>query len=751
MNDSRKNKEQLIQELKDFRRRIAELEKSETEDKGADYELSEPEKHYRTLFNEIDEGFCIIEVIFDENEKPIDYRFLEINPSFEKQTGLIDAQGKRMRELAPKHEEHWFEIYGKIAVTGESVRFVNRAEQLHRWYNVYAFRYGQPENRQVAILFNDITARKQTEEALRQSEEYFKAIIQNSSDIIFIVDKLGTITYASPSVERFLGYGPDELIGKRTLDLIVSDDKPRAIADFVRALLIKDPIPKVFRIKHKNGTERILEGIGKNLLDNPFVAGFVMNVRDITERKRAEKELRESEEKYRNILENIEDGYFEIDLAGNFTFFNSSLCRILGYPGEEMRGMNNRVFMDAENAKKVFRIFNEVYVTGIPTKAFDWETIKKDGTRTYIEVSLSLIVRPGEKPTGFRGIARDITDRKRAEEELRESEGLLKSYLEYAPDGIYMSDLEGNFLYGNRKCEEITGYRREELIGKNFLELNLLSENSLNKAVQLLQVNTEGRSTGPDEIDLISKEGRLIPVEINTNVVQRMGQRIVIASVRDITERKQASMELQISLEKLRKAMGGIIQAMSRTIETRDPYTSGHQRRVADLARSIAHEMGLPKDQVDGLRMAGNVHDLGKIAVPAEILSKSSKLSNLEFSLIKVHPQISFDILKDIDFPWPVAEIVLQHHERMDGSGYPQGLKGANILLEARILAVADVVEAIVSYRPYRPPFGIEVALDEIEKNKGILYDPEVVDVCLRLFKEKGFRWNKPENDGSDL
>jgi PAS domain S-box-containing protein len=336
----------------------------------------------------------------------------------------------------------------------------------------------------------------------------------------------------------------------------------------------------------------------------------------------------------------------------------------------------------------------------------------------------------------------EITDRRRAEESLRESEELLRNYLDNAPDGIYMSDLEGNFLYGNRKCEEITGYGREELIGKNFLELNLLSENSLNIAVQLLQVNKEGRATGPDEIDLISKEGRLIPIEINTNVVQRKGQRIVIASVRDITERKQASMELQISLEKLRKAMGWIIQAMSRTIETRDPYTSGHQRRVADLSRSIAHEMGLPEDQVDGLRMAGIVHDLGKIAVPAEILSKPTKLSNIELALIKVHPQTSYDILKDIDFPWPVAEIVFQHHERMDGSGYPRGLKGDEIFLEARILMVADVVEAMASHRPYRPALGIDKALEEISQNKGILYDPEVVEVCLRLFRNKGYRFN---------
>jgi len=201
-------------------------------------------------------------------------------------------------------------------------------------------------------------------------------------------------------------------------------------------------------------------------------------------------------------------------------------------------------------------------------------------------------------------------------------------------------------------------------------------------------------------------------------------------------------MELQISLANLRKALGGIIQAMSLAIETRDPYTSGHQQRVADLARSIAQEMGLPEDQVDGLRMAGIIHDLGKIAVPAEILSKPTKLGNIELALIKIHPQTGYDILKDIDFPWPVAEIALQHHERMDGSGYPQGLKGKDILLEARILAVADVVEAMASHRPYRPALGMDAALDEIAKNRDTLYDPEVVDACLRLFREKGFRFN---------
>ena len=212
-------------------------------------------------------------------------------------------------------------------------------------------------------------------------------------------------------------------------------------------------------------------------------------------------------------------------------------------------------------------------------------------------------------------------------------------------------------------------------------------------------------------------------------------------TIEDITARKEAEEGLQNSLDKLRKAMGGIIQAMALTVETRDPYTAGHQRRVADLARAIAQEMGLPEDQVDALRMAGIVHDLGKISIPAEILSKPAQLSDLEFSLIKTHPQISYDILKDIDFNWPVAQIVLQHHERINGSGYPKGLSGKAIYLEARILAVADVVEAISSHRPYRPAFGIDVALEEISKNKDVLYDPEAVEACLRLFREKGFKF----------
>jgi len=185
------------------------------------------------------------------------------------------------------------------------------------------------------------------------------------------------------------------------------------------------------------------------------------------------------------------------------------------------------------------------------------------------------------------------------------------------------------------------------------------------------------------------------------------------------------------------------VNALASAVEMRDSYTAGHQRRVAQLACAVARETDLPDDQIEAIYMAGLIHDIGKISVPADILLKPSRLSEMEMNLIKTHPQVSFDILKDIEFPWPVAHIVLQHHERMDGSGYPHGLSGEDILLEARILAIADVVEAMASHRPYRPALGIDKALDEISKNKGILYDSAVVNACTKILAEQGFDLDK--------
>src|SRR5271169_391399 len=198
--------------------------------------------------------------------------------------------------------------------------------------------------------------------------------------------------------------------------------------------------------------------------------------------------------------------------------------------------------------------------------------------------------------------------------------------------------------------------------------------------------------------------------------------------------------KLDATLDSYRKSLEGTINAISSMVELRDPYTAGHERRVAQLAVAIGKELGLPEHQVEGLHVAGRIHDIGKIAVPAEILSKPTRLSEMEYSLIKNHSQAGFDILKGIDFPWPIAQTVLQHHERLDGKGYPQGLKGNEILLEARILAVADVMEAMSSHRPYRAGLGIDAALEEISRNRGVLYCPTVADACIKLFREQGYQ-----------
>jgi HD-GYP domain-containing protein (c-di-GMP phosphodiesterase class II) len=213
---------------------------------------------------------------------------------------------------------------------------------------------------------------------------------------------------------------------------------------------------------------------------------------------------------------------------------------------------------------------------------------------------------------------------------------------------------------------------------------------------------------------------------------------------REVDHRRQVQHQLQQSLQRLKSIIGGTVMAIAMTVEKRDPYTSGHQHRVAELSKAIGIELGLPEDQLEGLYIASAIHDIGKISLPAEILSKPSQLSDIEKSLVQAHSQAGYDILKSVDFPWPVADIVLQHHERLNGSGYPQGLSGQAILPEARIVGVADVVETMSSHRPYRPSIGLDKALEEITAQKGILYDPAAVDACLTLMRQKRFEFGPP-------
>jgi PAS domain S-box-containing protein/putative nucleotidyltransferase with HDIG domain len=318
---------------------------------------------------------------------------------------------------------------------------------------------------------------------------------------------------------------------------------------------------------------------------------------------------------------------------------------------------------------------------------------------------------------------------------LREREEWLSTVLKSIGDGIIATDRDGLITFMNPLAEKMTGWTQDEALNTALPEVFCLEGPSSGK------VSRPEKARGAGENMLLSRKGGQVPVEqISAPIIDRKkAPRGNVLVFRDIARRKMAERELNESYDRLSRALEGIIRAMSVTIEMRDPYTAGHQRRVSKLACAIARKIGLPETQIEGIRMAGEIHDIGKIYVPAEILSKPGKLTDIEFTIIKTHSQVGYDILKNIEFPWPIADIVAQHHERLDGSGYPAHLKGDAILLEANIIIVADVVEAMSSHRPYRPSHGIDKAITEITQNKGVLYDATVVDHCVRLFRETDF------------
>ncbi len=333
--------------------------------------------------------------------------------------------------------------------------------------------------------------------------------------------------------------------------------------------------------------------------------------------------------------------------------------------------------------------------------------------------------------------------RRVAEKALRESEERFRSMVENSSDWIWEVNEQAVYSYSSPQVYDLLGYSAEEIIGKTPFDLMPPAEAARFQG-RLNAIVGKRVPFRLFENANLHKDGRVVFLETSgTPIMDGQGVFRGYRGIdRDITERKAAEQERRSSAEKLEKTLFQTIEAIAATVEARDLYTAGHQRRVAALATAIAREMGLSEETIHGLYLAATIHDLGKIRTPAEILSKPGMLNPVEYELVKLHPQTGYDIIKDVQFPWSIAQMVLQHHERLDGSGYPQGLKDGQILLEAKILCVADVVEAMSSHRPYRPGLGLDVALAEIIKHRGVLYDPVIVDSCIKLFRENRFEFN---------
>ena len=333
-----------------------------------------------------------------------------------------------------------------------------------------------------------------------------------------------------------------------------------------------------------------------------------------------------------------------------------------------------------------------------------------------------------------------MTQDKNNESNVAESELRYRRLFETAQDGILILDFDSGLIKdANPFITNLLGYTHEELIDQELWEIGFIIDKTM--ALKAFTTIQEKGYVRYENLPLRHKNGDIREVEFVSNAYHVGGNKVIQCNIRDITEKKKLEEENLKFQHLMSVSLHQMIETLANVIVARDSYTAGHQKRVANLASAIAAKLNLPLHTIEGIELSALIHDIGKIAVPAEILTKPSKLSDFELAMLRNHVQTGYDILKNMNFPWNLAQIILEHHERVDGSGYPNGLKGDSICEEARIIAVADTVEAISSDRPYRKSKGIEAALEEITMNRGILYDDRVVDACLDVFKEDHFEF----------
>jgi PAS domain S-box-containing protein len=581
---------------------------------------------------------------------------------------------------------------------------------------------------QVAELQAIEGVRKEEERARRTAEQEWILAFNSISEHIVYQDIENRVLWANKAAGESVGAPSEQLLGRYCYEIWHQRKEPCEVCPVIEAR--RTGQPQEAEVRSPDGREWFIRGYPVKEPSGEVV-GLVEVTWNITERKRAEEALRFAQ----FAMERAVDAVFLMGKDARFFYVNEAACRNLGYSREELLSMSVHDVDPWFPAERWAEHWREVKEKG--SFSFESRHRTKDGKVLPVEVTVNYLEFEGKEYNC--AFARHITERKRVEEALRESKELYHSLFENVPVGLYRTTSDGKILDVNLATVQMLGYPdRESLLAVNVADC-FADPEQRTRWKTLMERQGVVRNF---EAQLRRHDGAVIWIEDSTRAVKDEEEQILYyeGTLKDITERKQAEEERKQGFLRLRRSLGQTVNVLASAVELRDRYTAGHQRRVTHLARAIATEMGLSEDQIDAIRMAGAIHDIGKINVPAEILSKPSRLSEMEMNLIRIHPQSGFDILKDVDFPWPVAPIVLQHHERLDGSGYPDSLSADEILLEARILAVADVVEAMCSHRPYRTALGIDKALEEIVEKKGILFDPDAVDACVRLFTKKGFK-----------
>ena len=574
------------------------------------------------------------------------------------------------------------------------------------------------------------------------------AIVTSSHDAIFSKDLDGTITSWNAAAEGLHGYSAEEAIG-RSVAILMPPGREGEAQELIERVLHEGQVTRFeTQRKRKDGSlvdvELRMSPIHDSVGD--IVAVSVIG-HDITERVRAERERRQSEEKFAAAFHASPDLISITRLSdGTILEVNEGFSQLLGYAHAEIIGKNTpelSIWADPADRATVITSLEE---SG-QINEFETTLRCKDGT-LVTGIDSARTIEFQDEPC-FLSVIHDITERKQAEDQVRAASLHARSLVEANLDPLVTISPEGKITDVNEATVRVIGVPHETLIGTDFSDYFTEPDKARASYREVLKSG----QVRDYPLSLRHVSGSVIEVEYNATVYRDEAGEVVgvFAAARDVTERKETEQQLQRSLSQLQAITEEVIAAIADIVEVRDPYTAGHERRVAELALAMATQMGLDEETVTGVRVASLLHDVGKITVPTEILSKPGRLSEVEFQLIRTHPQASHDVLHGIEFPWPVAEVALQHHERLDGSGYPRGLAGDEIILEARILAVADVVEAMASHRPYRPALGIDAALEEIEQHSGGLYDAAVTEACVELFRRQGFTFAWPgAADGVD-
>lgn len=472
-----------------------------------------------------------------------------------------------------------------------------------------------------------------------------------------------------------------------------------------------------------------------------------------------EYDLREGQSRFIHFFRVVERAGEAILLtdkkARKILYANPSFFELTGYAGlDELNcaGGVPALFADRKKAREIFQATCQgFYWQG----EVDW--VSKDGKTLPVLLRGGPVKSEAGECVGYLGICTDLRKHRELAREIAEREERLKQIINFVPDALLAIDTSGTVIAWNKAIEEMTGVPAQEMLGKGNYEYALpfygvrrplLVDLALARKVaaevkdKYHHLNLKENGIVTAETQLARPGGKACYLWGKASCLYDTEGNVIgaVETIRDITEWKRAEEELKNAYRQLAAALDGTVRALSSAIEKRDPYTAGHQLRVSQIAAGIAEKLGLSAEQTEGIRTAALLHDIGKLYVPVEILTKPGRLNEYEFMLVKAHSQAGYDILLPIPFSQPVAETVLQHHERIDGSGYPRGLTGRDMLLEAKILAVADVVEAMSSHRPYRPAFSIEEACGEVKRNRGVLYDPEAVDACLAFLNQTSKR-----------